>query len=170
MAAGSRHYSRCRVSPSPRGAEVIRISLKCAPEGSGFSMRGRVYLKHGRLLRGVIDRLAVGHETAPANLEVSAGNLEQTAEGSRLTLGLLKDGLQARMPDGDALRSLAGRPAVIISFLQGISPRRVDVRHCGPLGRALAKMHLAAEGFPLVRPNALSLPGWRPLFDAVTTP
>ena len=106
LAAGSRHYSRCRVSPSPRGAEVIRISLKCAPEGSGFSMRGRVYLKHGRLLRGVIDRLAVGHETAPANLEVSAGNLEQTAEGSRLTLGLLKDGLQARMPDGDALRSL----------------------------------------------------------------
>jgi len=67
--------------------------------------------------------------------------------------------------DGEALRTLAGRPAVIISFLKGISPRRVDVRHCAPLGRALAGMHLAADGFEMTRPNALSLSGWRPLFD-----
>ncbi len=67
--------------------------------------------------------------------------------------------------DGEALRTLAGRPAAIISFLQGVSPRRVDVRHCAPLGRALAEMHLAADGFAMARPNALSLAGWRPLFD-----
>jgi len=67
--------------------------------------------------------------------------------------------------DGEALRTLAGRPAAIISFLQGVSPRRVDIRHCAPLGRALAEMHLAADGFGMVRPNALSLAGWRPLFD-----
>ncbi|MCY4394048.1 MAG: homoserine kinase [Rhodospirillaceae bacterium] len=67
--------------------------------------------------------------------------------------------------DGEALRTLAGRPAAIISFLQGVSPRRVDIRHCAPLGRALAQMHLAADGFGTVRPNALSLAGWRPLFD-----
>ncbi len=67
--------------------------------------------------------------------------------------------------DGEALRTLAGRPAAIISFLQGVSPRRVDIRHCAPLGRALAAMHLAADGFGTVRPNALSLAGWRPLFD-----
>ena len=67
--------------------------------------------------------------------------------------------------DGEALRTLAGRPAAIISFLQGVSPRRVDIRHCAPLGRALAEMHLAADGFGMARPNALSLAGWRPLFD-----
>ena len=67
--------------------------------------------------------------------------------------------------DGEALRTLSGRPAAIISFLQGVSPRRVDIRHCAPLGRALAGMHLAADGFGMARPNALSLAGWRPLFD-----
>ena len=67
--------------------------------------------------------------------------------------------------DGEALRTLAGRPAAIISFLQGVSPRRVDIRHCAPLGRALAQMHLAADGFAMDRPNALSLAGWRPLFE-----
>ncbi len=67
--------------------------------------------------------------------------------------------------DGAALRTLAGRPAAIVSYLQGVSPRRVDVRHCAPLGRALAQMHLAADGFDAVRPNALGLAGWRPLFD-----
>ncbi len=67
--------------------------------------------------------------------------------------------------DGEALRTLAGRPAAIISFMQGVSPRRVDIRHCAPLGRALAEMHLAADGFAMARPNALSLAGWRPLFD-----
>ena len=67
--------------------------------------------------------------------------------------------------DGEALRTLAGRPAAIISFLQGVSPRRVDIRHCAPLGRALAEMHLAADGFAMARPNALSLAGWRPLFE-----
>ena len=67
--------------------------------------------------------------------------------------------------DGAALRTLAGRPAAIISFLQGVSPRRVDIRHCAPLGRVLAEMHLAAAGFCMARPNALDLAGWRPLFD-----
>ena len=67
--------------------------------------------------------------------------------------------------DGNALRTLAGRPAAIVSYLQGVSPRRVDIRHCAPLGRALAEMHLAAAAFGAERPNALDLAGWRPLFD-----
>ncbi len=67
--------------------------------------------------------------------------------------------------DGEALRTLAGRPAAIISFLQGISPRRVDVRHCAPLGEALADMHLATDDFTMTRTNTLSLPDWRLLFD-----
>ena len=67
--------------------------------------------------------------------------------------------------DGAALRTLAGRPAAIVSYLQGVSPRRVDIRHCAPLGRALAEMHLAAAAFGAARPNALDLAGWRPLFE-----
>ena len=68
--------------------------------------------------------------------------------------------------DGNALRTLAGRPAAIITFLHGLWPRRVLQRHCGPVGEALAALHLAGRDFPMKRPNTLSVAGWRPLFDA----
>jgi homoserine kinase type II len=68
--------------------------------------------------------------------------------------------------DGAVLRRLCGRPAAVVSFLDGVSPRRVQAGHCAALGRALAQLHLAGAGFPMVRPNALSVSGWRPLFDA----
>jgi homoserine kinase type II len=68
--------------------------------------------------------------------------------------------------DGRALRTLAGRPAAIISFLPGLWPRRITIEHCAPVGEAMARLHLAARDFPLRRPNALSVDGWRPLFDA----
>ena len=67
--------------------------------------------------------------------------------------------------DGKALRRLAGKPAAITSFLHGMWPRRIGVRHCGPVGEALALMHLAGRDFNLARPNALSVKGWRPLFE-----
>ncbi len=67
--------------------------------------------------------------------------------------------------DGNALRSLAGKPAAITSFLQGMWPRRMTVQHCGPIGEALARLHLAGRDFALKRPNALSVAGWRPLYD-----
>ena len=67
--------------------------------------------------------------------------------------------------DGKAYRPLAGRPAAITTFLHGLSPRRTEVRHCAPVGEALAGLHLAGRDFPLTRPNALSVAGWRPLFD-----
>jgi len=66
--------------------------------------------------------------------------------------------------DGNALRTLAGRPAAITSFLQGMWPRRMTVKHCGPVGEALAALHLAGRDFEMKRPNALSVAGWRPLF------
>ena len=67
---------------------------------------------------------------------------------------------------GSALGELAGRPATIVTFLDGLSICRPDVRHCGELGEALAQMHLAGADFPLKRANALSLEGWPPLFQA----
>ena len=67
--------------------------------------------------------------------------------------------------DGQALRQLAGKPAAVTSFLPGMWPRRTTVQHCGPVGEALAGLHLAGRDFAIVRPNALSVAGWRPLFD-----
>jgi homoserine kinase type II len=67
---------------------------------------------------------------------------------------------------GLALGQLAGRPATIVTFLDGLWIRRPSVRHCGEVGEALARMHLAGADFPLKRANALSLQGWRPLFEA----
>ena len=67
---------------------------------------------------------------------------------------------------GDALGELAGRPATIVTFLDGIWIRRPNGRHCAEVGEALARMHLAGADFPLKRPNALSLEGWPPLLNA----
>jgi homoserine kinase type II len=67
--------------------------------------------------------------------------------------------------NGEALSTLAGRPAVIINFLEGIWPRKPNAAHCAGVGQALAKMHLAGRDFAMSRANALSVSGWRPLFD-----
>ena len=66
---------------------------------------------------------------------------------------------------GETLSTLAGRPAVIINFLEGIWPRKPAAVHCAGVGQALAKMHLAGQGFAMSRANALSVSGWRPLFE-----
>jgi len=68
--------------------------------------------------------------------------------------------------DGAALRRLCGRPAALVSFLDGMWPRRIHPFHCAALGEALARLHLAGANFPLRRPNNFSVAGWRQLFDA----
>jgi homoserine kinase type II len=67
---------------------------------------------------------------------------------------------------GQTLGRLAGRPAVIVTFLEGLSVKRPAAHHCRAVGEALARLHLASEGFAMQRPNALSLGGWPPLFSA----
>jgi len=87
-------------------------------------------------------------------------------------LGLMQHlatkGLTCPLPvnncQGQALGRVAGRPAVIITFLDGIAVRRPTAKHCEALGGALAKLHLAGQDFPMNRPNALSLDAWAPLF------
>lgn len=70
----------------------------------------------------------------------------------------------ARTRKGNVYSTLAGRPAAIINFLEGMWPRRPNAVHCAGVGQALAKMHLAGRDFPLARKNPLSVSGWRPLF------
>ncbi len=68
--------------------------------------------------------------------------------------------------DGAALRRLAGRPAVIVTFLEGMSARRPTVEQCGQLGEALAHLHAAGRDFTShARINALGPQGWRPLLE-----
>lgn len=67
--------------------------------------------------------------------------------------------------DGAALRSLCGRPAAMVSFLTGMSARRLGLNHCAALGGAMAEMHVAGADFAQSRRNDLSVSGWRPLFD-----
>ena len=71
--------------------------------------------------------------------------------------------------DGQALRTLAGRPAALVSFLTGMSPRRILPHHCAGLGRGMAEMHVAAADFKLRRANSLSLAGWENLFNETKT-
>jgi homoserine kinase type II len=71
----------------------------------------------------------------------------------------------ARNRNGEVYSELAGRPAAVINFLEGMWPRRPNAAHCAGVGDALAKMHLAGHDFPLFRKNPLSVAGWRPLFD-----
>ncbi len=68
--------------------------------------------------------------------------------------------------DGVSLRELCGRPAAVVSFLDGLWPRRIQPEHCRLLGEAMARMHIAGAAFAGRRENDLSMPGWRPLFES----
>jgi homoserine kinase type II len=88
-------------------------------------------------------------------------------------LGLMQHlaarGLSCPLPlprkDGALLGRLSDRPAALISFLEGMWLRKPEAKHCREVGKALAQMHIAGEGFELKRPNALSLEGWKVLWD-----
>lgn len=88
-------------------------------------------------------------------------------------LGLMQHlaakGLSCPLPlprkDGELLGELSARPAALISFLEGMWLRKPEAKHCREVGKALAAMHLAGEGFEIKRPNALSVDGWKVLWD-----
>jgi homoserine kinase type II len=83
---------------------------------------------------------------------------------------LAKKGINCPQPvrnrNGEALGRLAGRPAAIVTFLDGLSIRRPSARHCASVGEALGRVHKAGADFKLHRRNALSIGGWPALFDA----
>jgi homoserine kinase type II len=67
---------------------------------------------------------------------------------------------------GEVLGTLAGRPAAIVTFLDGMWIRRPNATHCAAVGEALARLHLAGADFALRRVNALSISGWQTLVEA----
>ncbi|PZU84898.1 MAG: homoserine kinase [Shinella sp.] len=123
--------------------------------------------------------IAEGVENSNFLLHTSKGPLILTLYEKRVEkndlpffLGLMHHladrGLSCPLPlprkDGALLGELSGRPAALISFLEGMWLRKPEARHCREVGKALAQMHVAGEGFTLKRPNALSLEGWKTLW------
>jgi len=128
--------------------------------------------------------IAEGVENSNFLLHTSAGHFILTLYEKRVARGdlpfflslmthLASRGISCPQPlknkSGEALSVLAGRPAAIINFLEGVWPRKPNAAHCAGVGQALAKMHLAGADFPMSRANALSVSGWRPLFEAAAS-
>ena len=69
--------------------------------------------------------------------------------------------------NGNILQECAGRPAAMVSFLDGTSQKYPNVAKCRELGRTLGQFHTLSEGFELTRQNGLGPEAWRPLLDSV---
>jgi homoserine kinase type II len=124
--------------------------------------------------------IAEGVENSNYSLRTTTGDYILTLYEKRVDpadlpwfLGLMEHlarrGIVCPLPvhgrDGQALRHLCGRYAVITTFLPGVWPRRVRVEHCGPLGAALAGLHLAGADYLRTRGNTLGPDGWPPLLE-----
>ena len=123
--------------------------------------------------------IAEGVENSNFLVHTGAGNFiltlyeKRVAEGDLpFFLGLMEHlatrGITCPQPvrnrHGGVLGRLAGRPAAIVTFLDGMWIRRPTAAHCAALGEALAQLHLAGADFEMKRPNALGIESWRPLY------
>lgn len=145
--------------------EELAAFLSCYDQGSALTFKG----------------IAEGVENSNFLLETTKGRYILTLYEKRVDesdlpffLGLM-DHLAARgiacptpvhARDGKILHQLAGRPAAMVTFLDGLWPRRIHPFHCQELGKHLARLHLAGRDFGLTRPNNLSVAGWRQLYDS----
>jgi homoserine kinase type II len=124
--------------------------------------------------------IAEGVENSNFLLHTSAGNFILTLYEKRVAekdlpffLALMEHlaarGITCPQPvknkQGGVLGKLAGRPAAIVTFLDGLWIRRPNAGHCAAVGEALAGLHLAGKDFPNKRPNALSIESWRVLYE-----
>jgi len=124
--------------------------------------------------------IAEGVENSNFLVHTSAGNFILTLYEKRVAehdlpffLGLMEHlagrGITCPQPvknkQGGVLGKIAGRPAAIVTFLDGLWIRRPNAGHCAAVGEALARLHLAGSDFEMRRPNALSIESWRPLYE-----
>ena len=123
--------------------------------------------------------IAEGVENSNFLVHTSAGNFILTLYEKRVAekdlpffLALMEHlaarGITCPQPvknkQGGMLGKLAGRPAAIVTFLDGLWIRRPNAGHCAAVGEALAGLHLAGRDFPNKRANALSIESWRGLY------
>jgi len=123
--------------------------------------------------------IAEGVENSNFLLETEAGRYILTVYEKRVDaadlpffLGLMrwlaKHGYPSAEPmadrAGELIKRVRGKPCAIVEFLNGLSVRRPTVAHCREAGAGLAGLHLAVDGFPMVRENDLGQAAWAPMF------
>ncbi|MBR8302638.1 homoserine kinase [Burkholderia dolosa] len=69
--------------------------------------------------------------------------------------------------DGALFGELHGKPAAIVTKLDGAAELAPGVEHCIEVGQMLARMHLAGRDFPRNQPNLRSLPWWQENVPAI---
>ena len=67
--------------------------------------------------------------------------------------------------NGATLGKILGKPATIVTFLDGKCKNSPSLDDVKAAGTALANLHITATDFPMQRSNNLGLDGWRPLFQ-----
>lgn len=69
--------------------------------------------------------------------------------------------------NGNMIQPLKGKPAIIVTFLEGKETHVITHEHLQQLGTYTARLHWASSGFHLTRKNTLSFEGWKNLFDRI---
>jgi homoserine kinase type II len=64
------------------------------------------------------------------------------------------------------LQQLQNKPAIIVSFLNGISKTQTTNKDCFNVGCYMASMHLKSKNFLDKRENSLSISGWNQLINS----
>src|ERR1700743_2859770 len=122
--------------------------------------------------------IAEGVENSNFHLQTDRGGYILTLYEKRVSVGdlpfflglmehLALHGIACPQPvrdkSGVQWMTLNGRPAALLTFLDGVSLRKPDAAHCAAAGEALARLHAAGSDFGIARSNALSLVGWKKL-------
>jgi homoserine kinase type II len=69
--------------------------------------------------------------------------------------------------DGALFGELNGKPAAIVTKLDGVPELAPGPAHCIEVGQMLARLHLAGRNFPAYQPNLRSLAWWQENVPAV---
>ena len=99
--------------------------------------------------------------TNEEDLPFFMGLMEHLAKSGIICPAPIYDG------EGQILQRVAGRPAALVSFLDGVSHNIPNTQQCRALGKVLADMHVAAADFTMSRKNALGPEGWQPLLSSI---
>jgi len=125
--------------------------------------------------------IAEGTENTNYALETSAGQYVLTVferrtppEALPFVVALMRHLAAAGQPvpqpiddrNGTALKTLVGKPALIVSFLSGRWAPDPSPAHCEAAGEAVARLHLAVAEFAHHRDNPYGISAWSELVTA----
>lgn len=130
------------------GAPLSYVGVEQGVENTNFI----VETGHGRVVLTLFEK-----RTSEADLPFfSAAMAHMSAQGVPAPAPIARR-------DGRVFSSLNGRPAALFLFLDGRQRMNPSDADCRAMGAMNARLHRAAAGFTVTRPNALSLGGWRAL-------